>query len=131
MLPEVIKMKKQYYRSNLPSCLLQLIGQFAGTEDCYLVFTITPKRLFLGEIFLECPHRLYENQIWRRKFKKKMWRPTSFVPPALRDLIMNKIIRSMYWDIHDNGKLFCEFLSKLEHLFNEINNYALIFPREI
>jgi hypothetical protein len=122
-------MKKVFYRTVLPSCLLQLIGEFSGTEDCYLRFTITPKRRFLGDIFVECPHRTYDDKVWSRKLKISMWKATSFVPPALRDLILNKIIRSMYWN-NNGGKLFYEFLKKLELLFNEINNYALIFPRE-
>jgi hypothetical protein len=42
----------KYYRSVLPTDLLQLIGDFAGDELYKLIFTLSEKRGFLSNILL-------------------------------------------------------------------------------
>jgi hypothetical protein len=117
---------KQYYRSIVPICLLNLIGEFAGTGNAKLVFTITKKRKFLGDIIITCPYR---NGIWNRKLKFDSWIPTSFVSPFLCELILQKLAYSQNWNKHDNTiPVYMEFIAKVETLFKEVNNYTLMIP---
>lgn len=124
-------MTKKYYRTILPRCILNLVGEFSGTADAILLFTLTPKRRFLGDIYIVCPHRKFENRMWKRKLRKDLWMPTSFVSSYLVDQIITKLVRHMYWNIWDNGVLYKNFIGRVERLFNETNNYALLFPREV
>ena len=124
-------MSKKYYRSSFPQCILHLIGVFAGTEDARLVFTLTPKRHFLGEIFIVCPHRQYANRVWKKRLRKDMWLPTSFVSTFIRDAVITKLVRHMYWNSWDNcSDIYKDFIIRVETLFDEVNNYALVFPRK-
>ena len=60
------KFGKIYYFSPVPSDLLDLIGKFAGDVNRPLKFTLTPKRKFLGTIFVQTPYKRYRllKQSW-------------------------------------------------------------------
>ena len=63
---------KKYYRCCLPTCLLQMIGNYAG-DGCYrLQFTYSTKRKFLSTIRL-IPRRHDCGQ--EMVLTKKSWRP--------------------------------------------------------
>ena len=53
------KLGKIYYVPPIPIDLLNIIGQFAGDFNRPLKFTLTPKRNFLGNIFVQSQYKRY------------------------------------------------------------------------
>ena len=74
----------KYYRGPLPMDLNNLIGQFAGSKTFKLVFTLTPKRHFLGAIWIKGPNKT-------RRLKKTSWVKVLIAPPAYRMVVIRQM----------------------------------------
>ena len=113
-----------YYFPSLPIDLLNLIGKFAGDTNREIVFTLTQKRKYLGNIFVQAPYRKYLLQT-------ESWIPSRLGDRSDADLfatyMRNQIkhsgvfIPTDRWYLRDFAKLMSEFTSQL----TSIRNYRL------
>lgn len=113
---------KIYYRTCLPKDILDIIGMFAGSEDHRLVFTLTPKRKFLGKIMiLSC-----EDNTFRKQLRKRNWIPIRLVSTNFKDLCLDRIRRHVYWSQFTNhGTFATEFIMELDRRMTEIIDFGL------
>ena len=66
---------QKYYRPTLCIDLLNLIGDFAGSGFSTLKFTISKKRQFLSDIYIETTYRddYHKKKVHTRKLTKTRW----------------------------------------------------------
>ena len=80
----------KYYRPVLPMVLNNLIGEFAGFGKNKLVFSITPKRHFLGKIYITNGYR--KKQLRSRN----QWQPIRFASMRNAEKILGHLTRHLY-----------------------------------
>ena len=117
----------KYYRTPLSKDLLQLIGEFCGSEHTRLRFSITPKRKFLGRIYVQFKSSV-ENRFYEKRLKTKNWHTVRIGTKKDVEKIREYIcIRNLF--LNRNGMTDCltEVMSKIEKLLSEIQNYALCY----
>ena len=117
------KLGKIYYFSPVPGDILELIGKFAGDVNRPLKFTLTPKRKFIGTIFVQTPYKRY-------RLLKDSWIPQRLGERgfALRvqQFMYDKLRHTMFFNhddevLKDLDYIFAAFIERLV----EIRNYSL------
>ena len=118
------KLGTVFYFSTLPVCLLNIIGRYAGDVNRPLVFTLTPKRKYIGPIFVKSPYKKY-------LLKNDSWIPRSLGDTAdavrVRHYMMDKVKASLFLLPLDLG--FTQELDLLMNRFTEeltkVRTYSL------
>ena len=100
----------KYYRTVIPTPILNIIGDMAGDYDFKLRFTTTKKRRFLGPIAV-C-FRRHENTGWAPiKITKDHWMPRCL---GNFNEVRDQLTRRLSW-VHGGGAL-SEFKDQMERL---------------
>ena len=122
------KRGKIYYLSPIPMDLLTLIGQFAGDLNRPLKFTLTPRKKYLGTIFVITPYKRY-------KLRKESWIPRRLGSQSdaarVQQYLYDKLKHSTFFltDINYLKDLDCVLGSFLQQLTG-IRNYSLKWTME-
>jgi hypothetical protein len=114
----------KYYRGILPIDLNNLIGQFAGYRKCVLFFTHTPKRHFLGRIWII---GLYGFKRIKRRLKRSMWQEVvrannTYRRIMCRQLQLNFSLRYGMYYFHDS---YFTDINKIGKWLTEVLDYSL------
>ena len=117
------KFGKIYYFSPVPSDLLDIIGKFAGDVNRPLKFTLTPKRKFIGTIFVQTPYKRY-------RLLKESW-----IPQRLGEEVDARRVQQYMYDKLRHTMFFTnddEVFKDLDYILDafverlvEIRNYSL------
>ena len=117
------KFGKIYYFSPVPRDMLQLIGEFAGGINRPILFSLTPKKKYLGSIFVISP------------FKKYRLTTESWVPKRLGEVsdaariqqyMFDKLRHTMFFLGDDNElKDLTLIMKRFIRDLTEIRNYSL------
>lgn len=117
----------KYYRTQLPKDLLQLLGEFCGSARTRLRFSITPKRRFLGPIYVQFDSSA-ENRMFEKRLQKKNWHivriGTSEDVEKIKEYIC---IRNLFMNRNGMRDCLTEVMIKIEKLLSEIQNYTLCY----
>ena len=114
---------KIYYYSPVPLVILDVIGQFAGDINRPLKFTLTPKRKFMGPIFVKSPYKTY-------RLSKDSW-----IPRRLGNSTDAARVQQYLYDRLRNSTFFlsdANYLQDLDIVLNcfitrltQVRNYSL------
>ena len=117
------KFGKIYYYSPVPRDLLKLIGEFAGDINRPILFSLTPKKKYLGPIFVVSPYKKY-------RLTEDSWVPKRLgeVSDAARiqQYMFDKLRHTMFFlgdhdELNDLKIIMKRFLRDL----TEVRNYNL------
>jgi hypothetical protein len=99
--------------------LNNLIGEFAGSCTFKLVFTLTPKRHFLGAIWIKGQNKT-------RRLKKTSWVKVVIAPPAYIRVVIRQM-ENYFLTRHGlcYRKDFYELLNMIQKHFMSIIDYRL------
>ena len=115
----------RYYRTPLPKVLLQLIGEFSGSDRHKLRFSITPKRKFLGPIY-KCSH--HGNIVKEKRLKQSHWIPVQLATRKDIEKIREFLcMKNLFVRRHGVTKALVECMIQIETLLTEVQNYALSY----
>ena len=116
------KLGKIYYYSPIPMDLLNLIGLFAGDINRPIQFTLTPKRKFLGTIFVKGPYKRY-------CLTKESWIPRRLAEDSdaarVQQFLYDRLRNSTFFlDVNYVKDMDC-VLDCFHKRLTEIRNYCL------
>jgi hypothetical protein len=114
----------KYYRPILPMDINRLVGLFAGYGKARLVFTLTPKRFFLGPIFIQGIRRFKKI---RRRLKPTSWVTVRRCTVGYRKVVLKQLERHFYHQ-HDIPYYKHDFYGGLENLdewLQDIIDYSI------
>ena len=117
------KFGKIYYFCPVPGDILDIIGKFAGDFNRPLKFTLTPKRKFLGPIFVQTPSKRY-------RLRKESWIPQRLGEEVdarrVQQYMFDKLRHTTYFTRDD------EIFEDLDYILDafverliEVRNYSL------
>ncbi len=111
---------KKYYRTALPTAILNLVGEFAGDSKYKLRFTFSDKRGFLSTIFVQDK---FGNKY--TKLKKKHWNAVS-----VENIFPHKPYLTKSYHIlkicHYYEREMIALLDQVQKLLSETIDYILI-----
>lgn len=117
------KYGKIYYFAPVPMDILDIIGQFAGDRNRPLKFTLTPRKKYLGAIYVKSPYKRY-------RLCKASWIPRRLGEQSdasrVQQYLYDKLRQSTFFltDINYLKDLDCVLNYFLKQL-TEIRNYSL------
>ena len=125
-----VKMPKNgkiYYFAPVPLDILNIIGQFAGSRNRLLKFTLTPKKNYIGSIYVQ---RRLGHQYKRYRLFKDSWIPRRLGEHSdavrVQQYLYDKLRHSTFFLTDTN------YLKDLDSVLNyfvkqltEIRNYSL------
>ena len=121
------KYGKIYYFAPVPMDILNIIGQFAGSRNRLLKFTLTPKKKYIGSIYVQ---RRLGHQYKRYRLFKESWIPRRLGSQSdaarVQQYLYDKLKHSTFFltDINYLKDLDCVLGSFLTQLTG-IRNYSL------
>ena len=116
----------KYYRPILPLDLNNIIGEFAGCGKLRLVFTETPKRHFLGSIWIA---GYYCTRTIKRRLKKSSWRKVYRASSVHRRKLFRQLEKS-FFTLHSPSYFKNHFYDGIENIHNwlsEVIEYSLVW----
>jgi hypothetical protein len=117
----------KYYRPILPIDLNNIIGEFAGFGKLRLVFTETPKRHFLGSIWIA---GYYSTRSIKRRLKPNSWRKVYRASPIDRRNLLRKLEKNFFMSnspctwIRNN---FYDGIENIHKWLSEVIGYSLVW----
>ena len=102
----------------------RLIGEFAGYGNTKLVFSLTPKRFFLGPIMV---HGIKRFKKIRRRLKPTSWVTVRRCTVGYRKVILKQLERH-FFHLHDIPYYKYDFYGGLENLeewLKDIIDYSI------